>query len=208
MRLGPEPLAGLTQLASGPPLYAVDDFLSPEDCEAVLALFGDEDWVSSNADHHGWDIAGFAAEIPAAADPMLSALADRMESFHGLPGTGPRTLRFRYYQPGEGHRLHGDAYVFEGLSLRVTTLLYLIDTEAGGETRFPAAEPEPVVVCPRQGRMVVWTSTRADGSPDPRSVHDAAEVIAGAKAVLLGFSYLPPAEHSLPLVIPRRHAGG
>lgn len=180
--------------AQQPALQVADGFATAEECAAVLARFGDGAWVEAHADFHGWDAHGFVAEVEASQDPALDALCRRMEAQIGRPSAGRRTLRLRYYQEGQGHPLHCDAYEIEGLQLQVTALLYLMDTEAGGETRFPQARPAPVSVAPRLGRVVVWTSTLPDGRPDPASVHDAAPVIRGAKAALLGFVYGPPPE--------------
>ncbi len=179
----------LHPLASTSSLRMLDGFATAEECAEALARFGDGGWVEAHADFHGWDAHGFIAEVAAELDPLLDALLARMESVMGRRSAGPRTLRLRYYQEGQGHPPHCDAYEADGLSLQVTALLYLMDTEAGGETRFPHALPAPVAVQPRLGRLVVWTSTLPDGSPDPASLHDAAPVTAGAKAALLGFVY-------------------
>src|SRR5205085_8960865 len=100
-------------------------------------------------------------------------------------------------------RLHSDAYEFDGLRLARTALLYLLDTDAGGETRFPYSVPTPLAIAPRRGRLVVWASTLPDASEDPASQHDAEPVLAGAKASLLAFTYLKPARHAtLPTGLP------
>lgn len=190
------PLRVPMKLAASPWLCVMDGFATKEECAAVLDLYGDEAWIEAHADHYGWDHAGFAAEVPADADALLAALAWRMENAMGAATEGCRTLRLRYYGEGEGHRLHGDAYEFEGLRLARTALLYLMDTEAGGETRFPYSLPVPLAIAPRRGRLVVWSSTLPDASEDPASRHDAAPVLSGAKASLLAFTYLSPMRHA------------
>lgn len=189
-RLGLEEVLPAPQpLAQAPWLVVQDDFASPEECAAVLALFADEDWVAAEADHYGWDGSGFAAEVEAPRAPLLAHLHARMEEALGRRTLTRRTLRMRYYGEGEGHPAHTDAYEADGLRLVATALLYLQDTEAGGETCFPAARPAPLAVAPRLGRVVLWTSTLPDGAADPASMHEGAPVLRGSKAVLLGFVY-------------------
>ena len=181
----------LTPVGIAPVLSVIDDFATSEECTDAMALFGDEAWVTEHANHYGWDGASFAAEVDADHAPLLLALADRMEALAGEQSRLPRTWRFRWYDVGQGHPPHTDTYDFEGFRLMITGLLFLQETEAGGETRFPAALPEPLAVAPRTGRLILWRSTRSDGEEDPASLHDGAAVIAGSKGVLLGFIYLP-----------------
>lgn len=188
-------VAAPRQLSAGPVLCAVDGFLTEAEAAAVLARFGDEAWVQANADHYGWNDAGFCAEVPAESAPELDELAQRIDALTGVRSAARRTLRFRYYNEGEGHPAHTDTYGDGDLVLGATALLGLMDTDAGGETRFPAATPEPVEVAPRLGRLVWWNSTGPGGEDDPRSLHEGARVHAGAKAVLLSFAYLPAERH-------------
>ena len=187
---------GASALAVRPTLLSVDDFIDEAAAAEILALFGDEAWVSEHALHYGWGAEGFVAEVPASAAPLLGALSERLDDITGVRGLGERTFRFRYYGEGQGHPPHTDTYTdASGDVLGLTTLLALLDTAEGGETRFPRAEPAPVEVAPRLGRLLWWTSTGPGGQDDPHSLHEGAVVKAGCKAVLLSFVYLPPEAH-------------
>jgi hypothetical protein len=185
-----------TPVAESPQLWVLDGFASEEEVDGVLALFADEDHVRAHAWHAHWDHAGFAAEMPADGEGLLARIAERMERTTGVRTVIERSVRFRFYGEGEGHRPHTDGYETEGCKLAVTALLYLSDTEAGGETAFPAAQPEPIAIQPRRGRLVMWTSTLPGGADDPRSLHEGRAVARGDKAVLMSFAYLPLAEHA------------
>jgi len=188
--IGPEQAQDEARPVAGAPWLVVGDgFATPEECAEILSLFADEGWVAATADHYGWDHAGFVAEVEADRAPVLDRLHARMEQALGRRTLARRTLRMRFYSEGEGHRPHSDAYRAGELSLRATALLFLQDTEAGGETCFPEARPEPVAVAPRLGRVVLWTSTLPDGAIDPAGLHEGAPVVRGSKAVLLGFVY-------------------
>jgi hypothetical protein len=192
-----------TRLADRPELWILDGFLGTNELDALTDFFADEERALSVAWHAGADEAGYAAEFPADADPSLRAVADKMEALLGVRSALERSLRLRAYARGEGHRLHCDAYEIEGHKLAVTGLVYLADTEAGGETRFPQAAPGPLAIAPRAGRFIAWTSTGTGGADDPYSVHAADAVRRGTKLVLMVFSYLPLAEHPARLAIGR-----
>ena len=185
-----EHLSVPTRLADQPHIWAVDDFIDADTAAAALAVFSEEAFLAENADHYGWDSRSFAAEIMAARHPVLAAIMARVEAAVGHRSAHEPTFRFRWYNEGQGHPPHTDAYTFEDTRLSISTLIGLACPEAGGETRFPDALPEPVAVAPRLGRLVAWTSTTAGGVTDPYSRHDGAVVIAGTKGILLGFLYL------------------
>lgn len=180
-----------TRLAESPSLWVLDGFLDGSTIEKLLDLFGDQAFVEQHSDHHGWGKSGFSAEVPADADPLLSAVMARVEAAVGQVSAHTATFRFRYYAEGEGHPPHVDAYTFENSRLAISILITLLEPEEGGETRFLSAKPEPLAIRQRKGRMIAWTSTLPGGADDPASSHDGAEVIRGAKGVLLAFLYLP-----------------
>ena len=70
-----------------------------------------------------------------------------------------------------------------------SALVYLNDTESGGETDFPEAQPAPVRIAPRCGRLAVWFNYREDGSPEPAALHASLAVERGMKATVAYFVY-------------------
>lgn len=201
-------LAAPVRVATAPALWVVDDFVDDAEIEALLAVFGDEALVEARADHFGWDGSGFVAEIAADQHPTLASIMRRIEATLGRRSALTPTLRLRHYPEDHGHPPHVDGYTVGEHRLAITALITLIAAEEGGETRFVAAEPEPVAVAPRKGRMVAWTSTLVGGEDDPASRHDGAPVRRGAKAVLLAFLYLPTAEHDGALDLDAAARGG
>jgi hypothetical protein len=169
---------GLTERVGSAPLLAqIDDFADADTCAALLALWGDAEFVE--------------AEAPANVHPLLQGFASRLIAGCGVEPDEPLCLRFRYYQPGEGHPPHLDHYVLDhGLTLGLTALLPLVDTELGGATVFPSALPTPLSLPARRGRLLLWWSQGANGEADPHSLHAGEAVAVGHKAVLLAFFYL------------------
>jgi hypothetical protein len=179
------------RVGSAPLLAQIDGFADADTCAALLALWGDAEFVEAAADYHGRDRCSFVAEAPANVHPLLQGFASRLIAGCGVEPDEPLCLRFRYYQPGEGHPPHLDHYVLDhGLTLGLTALLPLVDTELGGATVFPSALPTPLSLPPKRGRLLLWWSQDARGEADPHSLHAGEAVAVGHKAVLLAFFYL------------------
>jgi prolyl 4-hydroxylase len=201
-RIGPEQsFPRPTLLAAGPQLWIQDGFLEPGQLAALGEFLADEDRALACAWYAKADEAGYAAEFAADQQPLLAALADQLERAVGYRSSTERSLRVRAYNPGEGHKPHCDAYEADGQKLAITCLVYLEDTAAGGETSFPCTSEGPLAVAPKKGRMVAWTSTVEGGRDDPASLHAGEPVLEGSKTVLLGFVYLPLAQHPARLVL-------
>ena len=145
------------RLAEQPDLWVFDGFFSDAEIEAVIALFMDKAWLDERAMTYGPDKAGFAAEAETAMAPALVAARDRVADALGLPREAVDTLRFRWYQEGDAHRPHTDAFVLDDTILAVSAIIYLADPEEGGETVFDDSRPTPVEVKPVRGRLVAWT---------------------------------------------------
>lgn len=181
----------LVPLATHPRLFAIDDFADVEETTHIVALASDRAQLDQHAASYERDSASFVAELHFDRDEILSRLAARMAALVGLDNDPESTLRLRAYVPGESHPPHSDSYEFEGRTLLATAMLYVLEPEAGGGTRFVAAHPEPITVLPRRGRLLVWFSHREDGALDPAAVHEALPVEAGYKMVLNDFFYAP-----------------
>jgi hypothetical protein len=92
------------------------------------------------------------------------------------------------YEPGEEYRPHVD-YLRSGTfgnvddpsqpGQRVHTVFTFLDqVESGGQTDFPRIG---LRIKPARGRIVHFLNCRADGSPDPLTVHAGRPVLAGTK---------------------------
>ena len=148
------------------------------------------------------DSTGISFEWPVDGDPLLEDLRRRIGGTLRLTNRVDTTMRFRRYERGESHPLHNDSFVIDGATLIATAMIYLTDTERGGETHFPAAMPDRLLVRPRAGRLLAWFNHREDGARDDLAVHEALPVDAGRKITLTTFLYCdlsdaassPPAE--------------
>jgi hypothetical protein len=181
-------------LATHPRLFAIDDFADVDETSHIVAIASDRARLEEHAESYERDSASFVAELYFDRDAVLSRLAARMSALVGFDNDVDATLRLRAYVPGDSHPAHNDSYEFEGRTLLATAMLYVLEPEAGGGTRFGVAQPEPITVLPRRGRLLVWFSHREDGAIDPTAVHEALPVEAGYKMVLNDFFYAPLSE--------------
>jgi len=109
----------------------------------------------------------------------------------GLSNNHPEELRGVWYRPGEGYRLHHDAFypenpdfdelVRDGGNRTATAMIYLNTLTQGGETYFPELG---LTIAPRAGMLVVWRNLRNDKSPDTRMLHAANPAQAADKYIV------------------------
>lgn len=179
------------RIGGSPSLFAVSGLASGEEIAAILALASDEDAlgrleITTRRGPHGasW-------ELPVTAHPALEAVAARALEAADLPGASLTHLRLRRTGPGQGHPPHLDDYALDGLRLAATVLIGAAAAERGGATRLLRATPEPLEIALAPGEGVLWYNLRADGSPDPATLHEGAPVEAGARWLLAAFIYAP-----------------
>lgn len=178
----------LQRLSTTPRLYIVDDFATPAEIAHILTLASDARALAAQGIETQHNFTGFSFEMPV-NDGVLTSLTERTYELVGIGNRCGSTLRFRRYAPGEYHPLHLDTYKILDWTLIRTALLYLTDVAEGGETYFPEAEPAPIAVKPKAGRLVIWFNHLADGSVDKRSIHESLAVKQGEKATLTNFVY-------------------
>jgi hypothetical protein len=179
----------IRRLANAPDLFTIDDFIDEADCAYVLAKVGRIESEPTPGIMTRRNSTGFSFEMPVKGDHVLERLMTKINRTVGMENDLAFTFRFRRYSEGESHRAHLDEYEMSGRALVATAILYLTDTECGGETHFPQAQPSPVGVHPRRGRLAVWFNHRADGSLEPAALHESLPVTKGVKATLGNFIY-------------------
>lgn len=191
----PRPL----RLATEPRLYIVERFASDAEVDHLAGLHDNLAAVRAGGIDVSADATGTAFEWRLDHDPVASTVAARMLQTFRMDGAALSTLRCRRYLPGDGHPPHLDNFRIGESFLLLTALLYLDDTEVGGETAFPHAHPAPVVITPRRGRLLAWFSHRPNGAVDERSLHEGRAVVRGTKTTATAFVYRP-LQHAARLV--------
>ena len=122
---------------------------------------------------------------------MCSRSTSSIAALLGLDPAHGETMQGQRYAPGQQFLAHHD-YFHEGESYwsRVkdhggqrtwTAMIYLNDVEEGGATWFPQAG---IRVAPQRGLLLAWNNMRADGSPNPMTLHEGMPVVEGVKYII------------------------
>ncbi|CAN5671621.1 hypothetical protein BH23PSE2_BH23PSE2_03380 [soil metagenome] len=186
-------LAPARLLSTRPRVGVVDGLLSADECRLLIASTQPILRASRTVDPD--------TELPitlplrtssdASLDPVQEDFALRMVQLRICAAAGIDLPHAEYltvlrYEPGQEYRPHRD-YVPPGAIERDrpqagnrarTICVYLNDVEAGGATEFPVPG---VKVAPKAGTAVVFDNLRADGSPDPDTLHAGLPVERGVK---------------------------
>lgn len=178
--------------APGLQLYYRDNFLSADECVALIALidadrrpsilFAEDDQAdfrtSESCDLDTWS-------------PLVRTVDARFAQLLGLPPAHAETLQGQRYGPAQKYSPHHDFFSEKsaywkkvsavGGQRTWTAMAYLNVPDAGGGTRFSQLGIE---VQPRAGMVVIWNNMTADGSPNADTLHEGRPVEAGAKYVI------------------------
>ena len=182
-----------TQIAAEPPAFLFEDYLSPAECEHLVAL-SEPDMtravVSGGADGvESEGRTGGVKWLQHDSTPTTRAIAERTATLVGLPLENAESLQVINYGPGQEYKPHYDAWVpgtetgdrclARGGQRLVTCLFYLNQLDAGGGTYFPRLDIE---VLPRQGRMLLFHNCHpASINRHPGSLHGGMPPTAGTK---------------------------
>ncbi len=192
---------GVVVLSEEPRIFLIENFLSDAECEHLKGrarpalkrstvvsdhLEGGE----VNALDNARTSQGMFLEKPT-RDPILKRIEQRIARLTLIPETHGEAMQILCYGLNAEYRPHydyfdpetpGGAVCYQRGGQRLATLvMYLADTEEGGETIFPYADG--VFTQPIKGNAVLLYNCTPDGSEDPLSLHGSAPVIRGEKWV-------------------------
>lgn len=170
---------GLRQLNENPDIFAVDDFLTPDECERIIAkalrhmrpcLVKNEETgaVEQDPSRTNTDANLPQREVPTIVDKLtnlLSCEADRLE-----------ILQVLRYQAGQKFSPHTDGFEsavsacgFEDANRVATAFTYLNDVESGGGTKFLEAS---IDIQPKRGMAVIHFPSDIQLREDERTIHE------------------------------------
>jgi prolyl 4-hydroxylase len=180
-----------------PWVITLDDFLSPEECDRLIALGHERGYKRSEDVGKQLFDGTFEPYLNPSRtsttawcvddcyeDPVAVAVQGRVEELTGIPIDNSEFLQLLRYEVTQRYKVHHDYIPFhrqraQGVRI-LTVFLYLNDVEAGGGTHFPTLD---LTVLPKQGRVLLWPSVlneRPD-SKDSVTMHEALPVEAGIK---------------------------
>lgn len=177
-----------------PFVVVIDDFLSAEECQALIGLsenkFKDARVVDSSTGdfvQHKARTSMNAAFIRGETD-LINTIENRIaELIHWEAEKGEPIQVLRYEIGGE-YKAHYDYFdpntvggqknIGKSGQRVGTFLMYLSDVDAGGATRFPSLNFE---VRPKAGMALYFADLLPTGEPDTLSLHSSVPVVAGTK---------------------------
>ena len=175
----------------GPWVITLEDFLSPEECQRLIAIGEAQGYAVSKTFQEKEVTAtqrrtseGTWCRNECSKDPVARSVMDTIANLTGIPETNQERMQLLRYQVGQYYKTHHDYLVRDktrrcGVRL-ITVYLYLNDVEEGGGTDFPHLG---ITVMPKTGRALIWPSVQ-DADPnekDSRTDHQALPVERGLK---------------------------
>ena len=172
---------GLRVLNTNPPVFAVDNFLTPLECQFLVTVAGDSFGPAPVVGKGAGEVS--ASRTSSTCYLAREDLPDYMRKVSLLTGKPMEHMELpqvgRYF-PSQQYLQHFDAFdtatedgrrfAANGGQRTVTVLVYLNDVPRGGSTRFPALNLD---VQPRQGMALVFFPATVDGHLDKMALHAA-----------------------------------
>jgi prolyl 4-hydroxylase len=190
-----EPAAKVKVLSWTPRVFLVENFLTPFECDYIVSKARPElkrsTVVSVNSQapdvHEARTSKGMFFQQNS-TDLILRSIEKRIAELTMLPEENGEAIQVLSYGIGEEYKPHfdyfdntteGGAFCYNRGGQRIATLImYLENTEEGGETIFPNAN---IKVKPVKGNAVLFYNCTPDGTEDPLTMHGGTPVLKGQK---------------------------
>ncbi|XP_058076239.1 probable prolyl 4-hydroxylase 4 isoform X2 [Magnolia sinica] len=159
------------QISWKPRAFVYEGFLTDEECDHMISI-----------------------------DMVVARIEDKIAAWTFLPVENGEDIQVLRYEHGQKYDPHYDYFsdkvnIVRGGHRIATVLMYLSNVTKGGETVFPSAEGESphkdedlsecarkgIAVKPKRGNALLFFNLKANGTPDPLSLHAGCPVIEGEK---------------------------
>jgi prolyl 4-hydroxylase len=173
-------------------LWAVGDFLSPEECGRLMVMIDavakpsrafDAEYASGYRTSYSGD--------PDPHDPFVKRIQRRIDDLLGIDPSYGETIQGQRYLPGQQFQAHTDWFPANtpyweterdrGGQRCFTAMAFLNAVEEGGHTAFPHLD---ISVEPKPGALLIWNNADADGVPNPWTLHAGTPVQRGVKYIV------------------------
>jgi len=176
---------GLRVVHQSPPIFAVDNFLTPHECDflihSALDSFGPAPVVGKGAGEISPSRTSSTCYLAREDVPdvmrKVTALTGKPMEHCELPQVGrylPSQQYLQHYDAFDLSTEDGRRFAANGGQRTLTVLIYLNTVARGGGTRFPALNLE---IQPQQGMAVVFFPATIDGLLDKMALHAALPAI-------------------------------
>ncbi len=178
--------------ANGVELYIVRNFLSLDECAALIASI-DANRVPSPVVADS-PVPSYRTSETCYLYPgpeAVTAVETRLDALTGLEPRYGEALQGQRYAVGQEFKPHFDYFdtgqhywqdqVAMGGQRTWSAMTFLNEPEAGGRTAYPTAG---VTITPKAGNLVIWNNMDEYGLPNPGSLHQGMPVERGVKYIL------------------------
>jgi prolyl 4-hydroxylase len=173
-------------------LFILRDFLSADECAALVSMIDAKRRPSTIADANG---DGYFRTSETCdldhGDSFVAAINARLDDFVGIATTHGEPIQGQRYDVGQEFKAHTDYFDPKGADYAQycsvagnrtwTLMVYLDQPLAGGATRFTKIGK---TVQPQTGKLLAWNNRISSGQPNPASIHHGMKVRAGVKHVI------------------------
>lgn len=173
-------------------LFIARGFLDPSTCARLMERIDERRHPSELADDMG--IENFRTSETCDLDwndPLVGEVEQKIAALLGLPLAASEPIQGQRYAPGQEFRPHTDTFEPGGYDFYLhtaqsgqrtwTAMIYLNEPDEGGATRFKRIGK---TIHPETGKLLAWNNLRADGRPNPATLHQGMKVRRGAKYIL------------------------
>ncbi len=173
-------------------LFTLRDFVPAGMCAELIALIDANRRPSTIADANGdsYFRTSETCDLPP-GEEVVQRLRDMMTEVSGIDPRHAEPAQGQRYDVGQEFKAHTDYFDPIGADFQKycavagqrtwTFMVYLNEPEAGGATRFKAADK---MFQPETGRLVCWNNRRPDGRCNPSTLHHGMKVRKGTKYVI------------------------
>jgi prolyl 4-hydroxylase len=174
-------------------LYTLDDFLSPKECDRLVALINHhlrpstvtiENTEKTFRTSRTCDLSLLKSPVALGVDAKIAkTLGIRLEYSEGIQAqrydVGQQfKAHTDYFEPGTAEYAR---FAGERGNRTWTFMVYLNDGVEGGGTRFFAIDR---TFLPKKGQAVIWNNLNPDRTPNVATLHSGEPVLAGHKIII------------------------
>lgn len=173
-------------------LFIRRGFLTPQECDAIVARIEAERRPSTLADDMG-DATFRTSETCdlSSEDPVVRAVEEKVAALTGLDLAHGEPIQGQRYAEGQEFKAHTDYFEPGGLDFERycavagqrtwTVMVYLNEPDAGGATRFKHLDK---IVQPEIGKLLAWNNLNPVGSVNAWTLHHGMKVRRGTKYIV------------------------
>ncbi|SEA74246.1 prolyl 4-hydroxylase [Thiothrix caldifontis] len=174
-------------------IYTIDNFLSPSECEQVIAITK-QNLSPSLVSHYNGDPAfrtSMTCHLRYNEDPFIDYIDERIARTLGICLSYSEAIQAQHYEVGKELKAHHDyftpntpayaEFADEKGQRTWTFMVYLNNTPKGGGTHFVYMDH---TFYPKQGQAVIWNNLYPDGLPNRQTLHHGMPVEEGEKTII------------------------